>query len=291
MIQSESNHRSDVPAPGVDLDRHRFIWVCGLHRSGTTLLFRNLRSHPRISGFHDTGVAKDEGQLLQTVITNDQHHGGAGIFGFRKRARLTETSPLATEQTRDELLRQWTPYWDLSRDYLLEKSPPTTIRSRFFQALFPNSYFIFITRHPAATAMATLKWKWRRATVNKLIRHWVVCHEMALDDCKHLKRWLWIKYEDLVAAPQRELERVYQLLDLPVQPMDTELRADVNRSYLNAFAKKKRSMLWRYPIARTVRRLEDRVRQFGYSLEDLNWTGDYAFDTAASLDVATGATA
>ena len=45
----------------------KIILVCGLHRSGTSLLFQILRDHPDISGFRNTGVNQDEGQHLQSV--------------------------------------------------------------------------------------------------------------------------------------------------------------------------------------------------------------------------------
>ena len=46
---------------------HRFVFLAGLHRSGTTLLARLLAAHPEVSGFSGTGAPADEGQLLQSV--------------------------------------------------------------------------------------------------------------------------------------------------------------------------------------------------------------------------------
>lgn len=52
---------------------HPFAILGGLHRSGTTLLFRMLREHPEISGFANNPDAnewlgaEDEGQYLQSV--------------------------------------------------------------------------------------------------------------------------------------------------------------------------------------------------------------------------------
>jgi hypothetical protein len=53
---------------------HHFVFLAGLHRSGTTLLFRMLREHPEMSGFANNKVAaewtplEDEGQFLQVYI-------------------------------------------------------------------------------------------------------------------------------------------------------------------------------------------------------------------------------
>jgi len=64
------------------VDEHRFVFLAGLHRSGTTLLARLLAAHPEVSGFSDTGVPADEGQLLQTVYPAAKVWGGPGRFGF-----------------------------------------------------------------------------------------------------------------------------------------------------------------------------------------------------------------
>lgn len=134
---------------------HQFVFLCGLHRSGTSPLFRLMRGHPDISGFANTGVQEDEGQHLQTIFPPALAFGGPGRFGFAGDAHLTETSALVTPENRARLLREWFRYWDVERRCLLEKSPPNLIRTRFLQAMFPNSYFLTITRHPVVVALAS----------------------------------------------------------------------------------------------------------------------------------------
>ena len=60
---------------------HRFVFLAGLHRSGTTLLARLLAAHPEISGFSGTGEPADEGQHLQSVYPAARVYGGPGRFG------------------------------------------------------------------------------------------------------------------------------------------------------------------------------------------------------------------
>jgi len=48
-------------------DTRQYVFIAGLHRSGTSVLARCLREHPQISGFRNTGVPEDEGQHLQDV--------------------------------------------------------------------------------------------------------------------------------------------------------------------------------------------------------------------------------
>src|SRR5215472_9779809 len=143
---------------------HHFVFCCGLHRSGTTLLFRMLREHPKVSGFANNKDAnewlalEDEGQFLQSVYPPGIVYGGPGRFAFYSEAHLTEESGLLTPENKAKLAGEWFPYWDLSREYLLEKSPPNLVMSRFLQSAFPNSWFVVIERHPVAVALATEKW-------------------------------------------------------------------------------------------------------------------------------------
>jgi len=120
-----------LPAVG----RHQFVFLAGLHRSGTTLLARLLAAHPEMSGFSGTGVPADEGQHLQSVYPAAKKYGGPGRFGFAPESHLTEGSPLVSEASARKLFEEWSAHWDLSRPLLLEKSPPNLLKTRFLQAL------------------------------------------------------------------------------------------------------------------------------------------------------------
>src|SRR5205814_5485769 len=117
---------------------HRFVFLAGLHRSGTTLLARLLAAHPEISGFSGTGVPADEGQHLQSVYPAAKVYGGPGRFGFAAESHLTESSPLASEESARTLLEEWSTHWDLSRPLLLEKSPPDPLKTPLPQAPLPG---------------------------------------------------------------------------------------------------------------------------------------------------------
>ena len=136
-----AHHRLDS-APSLDqvqeiVQAHHFLFICGLHRSGTTLLFRMLREHPLVSGFENNKEATewlaldDEGQYLQTVYPPGVVFGGPGKFAFAPEAHLTEDSELLTPENKARLAREWFPFWDLNKRYLLEKSPPNLIMTRF----------------------------------------------------------------------------------------------------------------------------------------------------------------
>ncbi|HWC63629.1 MAG TPA: sulfotransferase [Rhizomicrobium sp.] len=190
--------------------RHAF--VCGLHRSGTSLITRSLARHQDISGFANTGAIEDEGQFLQSVMPLEKEYGGVGRFGFDPRAHLTETSPLNTPGNGKKLLAEWSRHWDMSKPVLIEKTPSNLLRMRLLAALLPSSSFIIVTRHPVASALATVKWT--EGNIFSLLCHWAHCYRIARADAALLPRVLWTSYEAFVADPRTELDRMLDFLGL-----------------------------------------------------------------------------
>jgi hypothetical protein len=259
------------------ISRHRYIFVCGLHRSGTSVLFRALRDHPEVSGFQSTPSPEDEGMHLQSVYLPSGRYGGAGAFGFHPEAHLTESSPLVSEANRKRLFSEWSRYWDLSKTYLLEKSPPNIIRTRFLQAMFPDSYFIVMLRHPLAVSYATQKW-YRKYRINwrnfpRILEHWLVCHEIFQEDQKHLNRSFVVKYEELVDEPDQWVNDMYRFLGLSDYSMSQKILSGVNNRYFSLWQKNLSGFFSGRTNRKLIERFESRVRCFGYSLTDLDWIG------------------
>ncbi len=251
----------------IDPARHRFVFIGGLHRSGTTLLGRCLAAHPEVSGFADTGVPADEGQHLQDVYPTARTYGGPGRFGFAAEAHLTEDSPLVSEQSAESLLAAWAPHWDTARPVLVEKSPPNLIRFRFLQALFPEASFVAVVRHPIAVSLATQKWS--KTSLSSLVEHWVVCHRLFAADRPRLRRLQVIRYEDLVARPEGTLSELCSFIGLEPIPTRPDIRPGENEAYFARWRKDARGPLGRLRSRRLERRFEDEIEQFGYSLVNL----------------------
>lgn len=260
-----------APVRAEPLAGERLVFVGGLHRSGTTPLARWLADSPLVSGLSGTGVPGDEGQHLQHVLPPAIQHGGPGRFAFSRAMHETEFSPRASRALAIQISRAWTPYWDLDRPLLLEKSPPNLLRARLLQALFPGCAFVIVVRHPIAVSLATEKWigaPGRWASAPSLVRHWLRAHELFLADAARLERVLVVRYEQLAAQPARVLGRVGAFLGLPEPPpTPADVRPDVDEAYFAA---------WRRPLpplrralgAGAALALERKVRRFGYSLQD-----------------------
>lgn len=253
-----------MPSAPTELDR-RIVFIGGLHRSGTTPIAKWLAAHPDVSGLTGTGVYEDEGQHLQSVYPTAMAHGGPGRFALDPAARLTEDSELVTRDAARRLLEAWTPYWDTSKPRLVEKSPPNLIRMRFLRALFPSARFIMVVRHPIAVSFATRKWS--RTSVDALLQHWVSAHEHLVDDSLQVGRTALIRYEDVMADPDSQLDRLFAFLSLPSHAGDWAVLSGLNDAYFSRFTSRRR--FWhRREYARLAASYEGNGTPFGYSLLD-----------------------
>lgn len=262
----------------------RLVFVGGLHRSGTTPLARVVASHPGVSGLSETGVKEDEGQHVQRVYPKAKLYGGAGRFALDDRAHLTEASPLVSSTTAERLLEAWTPYWDLDKPLLLEKSPPNLVMGRFLQAVFPGSAMVIVLRHPVVVALSTQKWRrlasrnpLNRTSLSDLVRHWLRAHELLRQDLPFLARVHLLRYEDLVADPQSELVRIQRFLGLS-EPIPS---GGMNPSFSNPYEAQWEAMTVGTPWKRQRRaaieeRFGDQIAEYGYDVRDLRVTGPWS---------------
>ena len=240
----------------------RFLFLGGLHRSGTSIAHRLLREHPETSGISGSAAPQDEGQHLQTVFPTAKDYGGPGRFAFADASHLTETSSLALPANRDRLLREWGPWYDLERVVLLEKSPPNLLRTRFLQSLLPGSCFVMLVRHPIAVSLATVKWS--KTPIFDLLNHWLRAHQIFLEDHAYLENCLVLRYEDLVTDSASCLHAICNLAELaPFAPREPV--SDHNAQYFDRW--NERIDEYRKDLQQADTELVSFARRFGYTFE------------------------
>ena len=226
-----------------------------------------------MTGFANNKVAtewtplEDEGQFLQGIYPPAMCYGGPGRFAFAPEAHLTESSELLTPENKAQLAVDWFPYWDLGKRYLLEKSPPHLLMTRFLQNVFPSSSFVIIVRHPVAVSLATTKWSDR--SLDSLIEHWLVAHETFETDRPHLQRVMTVAYEALVEEPAATLRKIYAFLEVAPHPTSFAASTEHNQRYFAQWLEMAGNPESSASILEWSARYEMRVRAFGYSLQDL----------------------
>lgn len=138
------------------LREHEFVFVAGVHRSGTTLMAQLLAEHPRVGGLGTDGAPRppsdfDEGMFVQSVIPlfgisaeglqsarlpgGERAQLGLGRWAHSPTAHITERrADLLTPAQQAKLLGEWAFFWNTSLPVLLEKSPPNIMWARYLAA-------------------------------------------------------------------------------------------------------------------------------------------------------------
>ncbi|MEE4201936.1 sulfotransferase family protein [Erythrobacter sp.] len=179
--------------------RHRYIFIAGLHRTGTSLIARVIGSHRDVAAIEGAPVPENEGCYLQGAIPHTAKDGIPGAYALDPAQHRTETDPLNTLATKERLEAEWGVWFDPAKSWRVEKSPVNLTRMRLLQALFPLAQFIVVTRHPLFMAQALQKWS-DDSAVN-LARYGARAYRLMLDDLDYLHAAMVVRYEDFVARP------------------------------------------------------------------------------------------
>jgi hypothetical protein len=192
------------------LGEGRFSWVfiLGLNNSGTTLLERILRRH------RDVRFLPHEGQFLTRALPNPVTYEVGQSWTRRLDVfRMTEDSG---GWDHHRVKWDWLEKYEDRPGFLLEKSPPNTVRSRWLQKHFPPARFLAITRSPFASVEGILRRKGRdRISAEEAALHYSRGVGTMLDDLGHLEHVLFLRYEDLCEDVDGTVRRMGDLLGAP----------------------------------------------------------------------------
>lgn len=206
---------------------HSYVFVGGLHRSGTSLVARMIGALPGVSAISGSGMPEDEGVYLQGAIPHTARHGAPMAFATDPAQHHVEGGPYDRLEVRQRIEADWAP-WFAPAPWRVEKSPVNLTRMRLYQQLFPRSQFVVVTRHPQVVAAAVAKWVDRPEA--DLVRHWLEAHRLVREDLTFLHAALVLRYEDVVAAPDRTRRALAAFLGTGAGEA-TEAVRDGNRDY------------------------------------------------------------
>ncbi|WJW76275.1 sulfotransferase [Thiohalobacter sp. IOR34] len=231
----------------------RPVFILGLNKSGTSLLYLILSRHPSLSAIRSFKPPKGnlhkrkamlfmenygigEGQQIPGIPEKMGLKSGPGRWAlprFQLEYRLTEED--VEEGDAIMLANAYSGAMVDSSRRLLEKSPPNILRCRYLQALFPDATFLAIVRNPHANVAANAKKRSNWGGVREQAEHWNQAYSFLLEDMSSLNSFMLIKYEDLVCNTEKVLGDVFTQCDLECDLgiIDrSEIKSDVNDKLL-----------------------------------------------------------
>jgi hypothetical protein len=204
--------------PEFDYNDHprieKLVFICGLHRSGTTLLEQLLVSQLDLSCLR-MDVPENEGQHAQSVYSPARLFGGFGRFAFSAEMQDELMSLRDLEQCRKTIISDWARFIVGSSVTLIEKSPPNLTKIWWLRKVFPGARFLILVRDPRAVAGATCKFS--GTSLEELMMHWNVAYSMALRDISS-EDCMTVKYEDLAECASAAVLRIAGFLGVERRP-------------------------------------------------------------------------
>lgn len=209
----------------------RVIFVLGAPRSGTTLVQRILAVNPRcftIPG--ETALFTGRNLFVQPRRfdlderqTAVLYHDSSDVVNLLENAvgMLTKVDP--------------------SRDIFIEKTPQHVFHIPFIRNYFPNGRIINVVRDGRDCFCSAQGHKWvpQRGSIQVFARYWRSCVRAAAR--AEGRGMMSVRYEDLVAEPDRVVQEMMQCVDLPFDSRQLDAReiGDDRRSEAAVFRRLK----------------------------------------------------
>jgi len=198
---------------------HTHTFITGCTNSGTGFLRFFVHKHPELS------VLMKEGQHYCKHLPHDAK------LGLKR--RLFALYPDVYRWTKDDLeehksrkvKKSFYKHWDLSKKFLVEKSPHHMMRMEFMNETFPHAKFIGIVRNGYVVAEGINR---RREHKLKLCaKQWNACNKIMMEDSSKVD-FLLVTYEDLCKKPQKVMDKVFKFIG--VKPIEINLDWTIPRA-------------------------------------------------------------
>eukprot|EP00039_Didymoeca_costata_P020891 m.342772 g.342772 ORF g.342772 m.342772 type:complete len:413 (+) comp21817_c0_seq1:117-1355(+) len=246
LVLSVAIRAQDFPPPLPEMASHKFLFVVGPHHAGTTLMSVLVSQNSEASGLINTSVPQAEGQHLQNVYPQAYNLGGMTGYAFNPESHITEQSPLCTPNNAVRLFRAWSPFWNLSKRVLVEKTPNHMLMTRFLQRMFSpeRTRFLVTIRHPLGATH--FKWKlpkmlpeFQETCGERYVKHWLQQMDILKEDLPYLRSVTMVMFEYFVPGGRHQgnYERLMKAVGLPAE-MDLSIDKTKTRLSLEEMQRK-----------------------------------------------------
>lgn len=217
------------PAPiNADTTRAPFPIVVGVSRSGTTLLRMLLDSHPQLAITPETHWLKDVMRQLATqprdiaalksVIVHEPHWGDMAFSGTELDAILTAHDANHPADTIRAIYRTYLNRF-AGKTRVGDKTPVHLGRMCAIARLLPEAHFIHLIRDGRDVALSYRNvWFGPGKDPATAAAHWMWRIRDARQQAQFLPHYLEVRYEDLVADPEKVLRTIGDFIGLPFDP-------------------------------------------------------------------------
>jgi hypothetical protein len=202
----------------------RLIFLVAPPRSGSTLLSRMLGAHPAIAGgpeFHLLTPLAHLGYFERVdAAAYDPIISAEGIRELVARLPSGEADYVAACRAYADLIYGRYLESQPGKSHLLDKTPAYALSLPFLAQLYPRARYVVLTRTPPAL-LASQAISFFDGDFAEAERQSPVLERYVPAIARFLRErpvsLVHLRYEDLVAEPERELRRVFEHLELPFE--------------------------------------------------------------------------
>lgn len=236
----------------------RPVFIVGSGRSGTTLLYELLASHPQVTWFSNWTnrfprlpylaflsrayrSSAEKGYLSPApAIEGNKIYQFCGLHGihYEKQRSIDESDvPVVVTERFRRIIKKHQRYHNRPR--FLHKNTNNSMRILYLQAIFPDAKFVHIVRDGRAVALSLLNvafWQdlelwwsdyspkmWSeegREPIHLCLLHWERQVQEILKASQELSQdqYIQVRYEDLVIHPQEIVREIIAFCNLPWNP-------------------------------------------------------------------------
>jgi tetratricopeptide (TPR) repeat protein len=212
-IEAWLQQDAQAAALGADEDSGEDLcFLLGFPRSGTTLLDVMLDGHPDVASIEEQPTI----EVLAQSLTAHPAGYPAALADLDR-----STRDALREQYRDSISALFEGGTQGAR-LIVDKMPIRTVHAAFIQHLFPKARFLFALRHPCDVVLSNYM---QQYAANEVFVHFYTLTESVRVYDRVMKIWedtlarlplrsAYVRYEELIADPDRVLREACTFLDL-----------------------------------------------------------------------------